>query len=259
LGVYFYDMSAELALGWSYDADGIVLTPNGSDLVYNPVSIEQNALGFYDLWQTTGSLANRTAFLRYADWLVDHQSSNGLWLYTYSVWTLKAPWHSALAEGQGMSVLVRAYDISGSQKYLNAATAAMRTFSKSYADDGVASYEGTDTFYEEYDPTFMPHVLNGFMFALVGLYEYHAVVGDAESDRLFDEGVASLARNLHRWDSGLGTYYNLASPPLAASGLYAGMHVTQLEEMWRLTGNPTFQTYAERWAAYLAPPDGATP
>jgi heparosan-N-sulfate-glucuronate 5-epimerase len=259
LGAYFYDMAAELAQGWSYDADGIVLTPNGSDLEYNTVDISQYALGYYGLWWTTGSVANRTGFLHYADWMVDHQSSSGLWLYTYQVWTIKPPWHSALAQGQAISVLVRAWDMTQNQKYLTAATAAMRTFSKPYADDGVASYEGSDTFYEQYDPSFMPHVLNGFMFALIGLNEYHAMVGDAESGRLFDAGATTLARNLHRWDSGSGMYYNLATPPLVASGLYAGIHVAELQEMWRLTGNPTFHTYAARWASYLAPPAGSTP
>ena len=256
---YFYDMNAELAQGWSYDADGIVLTPNGSDLEYNAVDISQYALGYYALWRTTGSLANRTGFLHYADWLVDHQSSSGLWLYTYQVWTMKPPWHSAMAQGQAMSVLIRAWDVTQNEKYLRAATAALGTFSKAYEDGGVASYEGADTFYEEYDPSFMPHVLNGFIFALVGLYEYHAAVGDPDSGRLFDIGVATLARNLQRWDTGSWTYYNLASPPLLASGLYAGIHVAQLQEMWRLTGNPIFQTYAERWASYFAPPASSTP
>ena len=252
--IYFYDMNAELALGLTYDADGIVLAPFGSDLEYNAVTISQYALGYYSLWRTTGSLANRTGFLHYADWLVDHQATTGLWLYTYQAWTMKPPWHSALAEGQAMSVLIRAWDITQNEKYLRAATAAMNTFSKAYEDEGVASYEGADTFYEEYDPSFMPHVLNGFMFALVGLYEYHAAVGDADSGRLWEAGASTLARNLHRWDSGTGTYYNLASPPLVASGLYAGIHVAELRQMWRLTGNPTFLTWAHRWAGYLAPP-----
>jgi hypothetical protein len=251
LGLYFYDMTAELQMGWPYDTNGIMVTPERQ---YNTVTIEQDALAYFALWQTTGSWSNRTTFLHYADWLLANQSPNGLWLYNYEFWTMAVPWHSAMAEGQGMSVLVRAWQATGEQRYLTAATAAMRTFEKPYAQDGVASYEGADTFYEEYDPTVKPHVLNGFIFALVGLYEYHAVQGDAESGRLFDAGTATLARDLPRWDSGSGTYYSLALPLQPAVGLYPAIHVAELQEMWLLTGNATFRTYAARWAGYLAPP-----
>ena len=76
-------------------------------------------------------------FLAASDWLVSHleQNSSGVWVWNhYFDWeyrdTLKAPWYSGLAQGQGISLLVRAYAETGNAGYLDSARRAFNSFLK---------------------------------------------------------------------------------------------------------------------------------
>ena len=65
--------------------------------------------------------------------------------------TLKAPWYSALAQGQGISVLVRAYKESGEARYLEGARRAFASFQQPLDSGGVAFTDSAgDLWFEEY-------------------------------------------------------------------------------------------------------------
>src|SRR6185503_20513502 len=67
--------------------------------------------------------------------------------------------------------------------------------------------------YEEYPTTPSSFVLNGFMYALLGLYDLKMikVSGGAsiKAARLYEEGVESLKVLLPLFDTGSGTMYDL--------------------------------------------------
>ena len=206
----------------------------------------------------------RRRFLAAADWLVGNLEQNpaGLWVWNHHFdWEyrtpLRAPWYSALAQGQGISLLVRAHQETGNPAYLEAAQRAFATFLKTTDEGGVTCVDDRGyTWFEEaiVDPP--THILNGFIWAAWGVYDYHLHTGDQDAARLFAEAVRTLKDNLHRFDVGFWSLYEQSGTrmKMLASPFYHHLHIVQLQVMHRLTGDPIFADYARRWEAYRQDP-----
>jgi heparosan-N-sulfate-glucuronate 5-epimerase len=159
LGEYYMLFAKKADYDGAYDLAGIPqLNYRGKiGLQYNPIAIAQYGLGNYNLFRRSGEADRRNKFLRVANWLVQHleQNAHGLAVWNhYFDWeyrdTLRAPWYSALAQGQGISVLVRAYKESGDPRYLDAAQRALAGFFKPVTEGGVTfTDEQGDVWFEE--------------------------------------------------------------------------------------------------------------
>lgn len=239
------------------DDQGILLVQYPTGLHYNPVTVAQHALAFYDRWLALKANVDRSEFLKSADWLVKVQGDSGLWYYDFPNGPMPVPWVSAMAQGQAISVLARAHAITGEDKYLAAARRALATFGRSFEEDGVRMVEDGYVYYEETMPPYSPHILNGMVFAMYGAYDLATISGEERAQEIFDAGVRTLADNIHRYDAGNWSYYNLADPPGLASRFYHGLHVQLLRELWLITGLEVFREYSERFASYTSspPPD----
>ncbi len=160
---------------------------------YNPIAIAQWGLGNYNQFCETHDDARLRKFLSASDWLCSHLEQNR---FGISVWnhhfdweyrdTLKSPWYSGLAQGQGISLLVRAYRQTNNRAYLEAAERALQAFKISTDKGGVAfTDESGNLWFEEYIVTPPTHILNGFMWAAWGVYDYFLATGDAARPRTF--------------------------------------------------------------------------
>src|SRR5256714_14703267 len=127
-------------------------------LQYTPIEIAQSGLGNYNLFRRTADPARRKKFFLVADWLCTQleQNAHGLAVWNHQFdWeyrdTLKAPWYSGLAQGQGVSLLLRAHIHTAEQKYLQAAEHAFVPVTCLIAEGGVlcADRDG-DLWIEEY-------------------------------------------------------------------------------------------------------------
>ena len=227
---------------------------------YNPIAIAQWGLGNYNHYRRTRESERQKKFLAASDWLCSHLEQNrlGVWVWNHHFdWEyrtpLKAPWYSGLAQGQGISLLLRAYDESKSRTYLEAAERAFAAFFRSTAEGGVAfTDEHGDLWFEEYIVSPPTHILNGFMWAAWGVYDYLLATRDNSAQRLFDAAVRTLRANLSRYDLGFWSLYEQSGTrlPMVASAFYHQLHIVQLGVMHRLTGDEIFLRYAERWAKY---------
>jgi len=266
LGEYYMPFTAKADYPGQYDDNGIpLLNYHGKvGLQYNPIAIAQYGLGNYNLFCRTGDPARRRKFLAVADWLVANLEQNpaGLWVWNHHFdWEyrtpLKAPWYSALAQGQGISLLVRAHQETGNAAYLEAAQCAFETFLKT-TDEGGVTYVDEEgyTWFEETIVVPPTHILNGFIWAAWGVYDYHLYTEDQEARRLFAEAVRTLRDNLHRFDAGFWSLYEQSGTrmKMLASPFYHHLHIVQLQVMHRLTGEPIFADYARRWEAYRRNP-----
>jgi heparosan-N-sulfate-glucuronate 5-epimerase len=267
LGEYYMLFSEKADYQGAYDANGIPqLDYHGHiGLQYNPIAIAQYGLGNYNVFRRSllresADLARRQKFFLVADWLCSHLEPNARGL---SVWhhhfdweyrdTLKAPWYSALAQGQGISVLVRAYKESGDVRYLDAARRALACFHVDVSQGGVAfTDESGDLWFEEYIVSPPTHILNGFIWATWGVYDYFLTTQDNAAHELFARAVQTLRRNLHRYDLGFWSLYEQSGTrlPMVASPFYHRLHIVQLRIMHRLTADDTFSQVADRWESY---------
>ena len=269
LGDYYMLFAEKAHYAGPYDSAGIPLLDYRGKigLQYNPIAIAQYGLGNYNLFRRTADPERQKKFFLAADWLCSHleQNAHGVVVWNHHFdWeyrdTLKAPWYSALAQGQGISVLVRAYNEarartqSGAARYLDAAQRALASFHRPMSEGGVAfTDERGDLWFEEYIVSPPPtHILNGFIWAAWGIYDYFLATGDAPARELFSRTVRTMLNNLDRYDLGFWSLYEQSGTrlPMVASPFYHQLHVVQLRVMHRLTGEAEFARVADRWESY---------
>ena len=228
---------------------------------YNPIAIAQFGLGNYNAYRLTGEAQRRASFLQIAEWMVAHLEHNPkgflVWMHHFD-WeyrdTLRAPWYSALAQGNGISLLARAYAETDDIKFLDAATAAFEVFRHDVKDGGVAFTDAqSDLWLEEYIVDPPTHILNGFMWATWGVYDYWLVTRSVEAREVFDRSVHTIAANLRSFDTGFWSVYEQSGTilPMIASTFYHLLHITQLKVMEMLTGEKIFSEYAIKWQRYV--------
>ncbi len=262
LGEYYMSFAAKADYEGPHDSAGIpLLNYHGRiGLQYNPIAISQWGLGSYNKTQHPGNELSRRRFLKASDWLCANlqQNSHGIWVWNHNFdWEyrdcLKAPWYSGLAQGQGISLLVRAHQETACLKYIEAAERAFASFLKS-TDEGGVTFRDDDAgvWFEEYIVGPPTHILNGFMWAMWGVYDFFLSTGSEAAKTLFEEAVQTLLKNLHRYDLGFWSLYEQSGTvlPMIASAFYHRLHIVQLRITHRLTGEPVLAALADKWEAY---------
>jgi heparosan-N-sulfate-glucuronate 5-epimerase len=262
LGEYYMGFESKADYARHCDARGIpMLDYRGKiGVQYNPIAIAQWGLGNCNLFLRTNDPQRRAKFLNAADWLCETLSQNrsGLWVWQHNFdWeyrdTLIAPWYSGLAQGQGISLLVRAHKTTDRPEYSHAAQRAFASFLMQVDDGGVTlTDERGDLWFEEYIVSPPTHILNGFIWAAWGVHDYFLASGDPTAKGLFEQAIKTLLRNLPRYDLGFWSLYEQSGTrlPMVASRFYHKLHIVQLRAMERLTGEPEFARVADRWEDY---------
>ena len=179
------------------------------------------------------------------DKLCEGQAEDGSWKQLFDLphtYHLKAPWISAMAQGEAASLLTRLHRATGEDRYAEAAAKSLPPMPMAPLPDG-------SPFPQEY-PTDPPsHVLNGALFAIWGLHDG----GDADG---FEDAIGALTRNLHRWDTGRWSLYDLYPHPIEnwASLAYHELHANQLSATAALRPHPELTMAADRFASYMQSP-----
>jgi heparosan-N-sulfate-glucuronate 5-epimerase len=220
----------------------------------NPAMISQQAI-YYESEYQKGNKSCKQLFLNNANYLVENAAQYDnytLWQYNFPwpAYNLTNPWISALTQGQGVQVLIKAYNMTGDKKYLNSANLALNSFYVEVKDGGITYKDQNGWWYEEYptDTDVQPRVLNGMIFALFGIYEYYEFTGDKDAKYLFDKGIISLKSNLHDYDVGDWTYYDALGH--RASTSYSKIHTNQMLQLYEITKDPFFKEYYEKFKRY---------
>lgn len=204
-------------------------------------------------------------FYAACNYLVKNQDANGGWpiavgrtLVPPDILTLKPPWYSAMAQGQAMSLLVRAYLVTRQPPYLNTALKALALFKKSSSEGGIRTrFADKFSWYEEYPTAKSSFVLNGFIYSLFGIYDVFKVSNDSDAKALFLDGILSLKHMLPLFDTGSGTVYDLrhfsipSLPPNIARWDYHTTHISQLLYLNTIMPSKVFEITAQRWIDYL--------
>jgi heparosan-N-sulfate-glucuronate 5-epimerase len=279
LGGYYLDFSVSAdqvaeGLYGPFDGDGVPLvdydrlllgSPNVKrghvyGIHYTPVTIAQYGLGLHSACERQANAEQHRLFLKMADWHVDNLVDLGafsVWPhhFEFPIFNLSPPWVSGMAQGQGISLLLRAYQDSADERYLDAARCAMAAFDHDVAVGGAAVTEGADDLWlEEYPNKPASHVLNGFIFALWGVMDYHRVTKDAWAGAMVARCVATLARNMDRFEGFYWSRYDLVRSGNSSMD-YHKLHVMQLDVMAALTSEPVLLQVAQRWRAYVGGKD----
>jgi hypothetical protein len=161
-----------------------------------------------------------------------------------------------MAQGEAASLLVRLFRETADERYAGAAKRALKPLAIPTAEGGARALIEGRPFFEEY-PTDPPSfVLNGAIFALWGYYDVWKAVDDEAARAAFEEGVAVLASELDRWDTGYWSRYDLFPHPIVnvASPAYHALHITQLRALHGIAPSEHLADVAARFERYRGSP-----
>lgn len=224
--------------------------------VDHPTEIAQNALIYWNLYFEYRNDTHREIFLERANWLLAHETrlanGAGVWPIPFALPEYYAPqyWLSALAQGNAISVLLRAYQVTHDEAFLQAAHRAVRPFELDILDGGVSTPVNKDgLFFEEVAVYPGAHILSGYILALIGLYEYIFFMQDSRIEALIQRSLHTLHTLFDVFDTGYWTRDDLLSRRLASRSSHA-LHVTLLEALAGISGCEYCAVVAKRWANY---------
>lgn len=224
---------------------------SGCGAVYFPILLCQKALGHWDIWLGQGSAEDRHKFLQIASWLTANQDAEGGW----DTWNLASQCqdsqyrYSAMTQGQALSVMARAHLLTRNDSFERASRSAMKLMCKPVQDGGVCWYEDGDVFLEEFPGASRETVLNGWIFALFGVYDYVLQFSDDNARSFHGDTSASLARRLDEYDAGFWSYYNSGAKRLA-SPFYHRLHLSQLAALNQVLQEASLKLTLEAWTRY---------
>lgn len=227
-------------------------------LQYYPITIAQFGLFQLQEHARTGDEEHLGIAKNNARWLLDNAGQGAhaarVWVHPYDLpfYGPKAPWISGMAQAQAISLLLRMKEFLTDERLEEVIHGAVKVFEHTVADGGVLAYfpDGGVCF-EEYptDPPSM--VLNGHMFAMLGLFEYAEFYRDAAVRERFRLAVEGLRQNLQLYDTGFWNLYDLHPSKRLASAMYIKVHAQLLNILADAAGELYFRQTAERWLNYL--------
>lgn len=241
-----------------YDENGVILI--GAEDTYNPIRIAEFALHRHERWFIEQDEAACDAFLNQAAWLRDNQEMHGVpGIYRFNFPWLKyaarAGWASAKAQGEAISVLLRAHDIEPRAGFGDAAWRASLPFRYDIPTGGVVWRNGANAFFEEVATANAPHILNGCVFALWGLWELWVTSPQAWQGALIERCVETIRRWIPLFDTGWWTLYSLMRTASGRTHLatlkYHAYHIAQMRILGAMFGEADFIEAAERWSSYI--------
>jgi heparosan-N-sulfate-glucuronate 5-epimerase len=241
---YFIDFRAKTRTAGARSPEGLL-----------PADLAQLALGWWDC--ALAGDASAPAGFEAATALLESQGRERdgelLWPYAVPVpkYDLEPPWCSALAQGQAASVFVRAHIRTGDERFAVAARQAIAPLLPESTSGLLAAT--ADGVVPEEAPSNPPSlILNGWIYALWGLWDVAVGLGDRGCHAVFDASGRCLQRSIERYDVGWWSRYSLYphSLPDLAKPFYHRLHVDQLEVLYRLLGYRELLEAARRWAGY---------
>ncbi|MBN1299590.1 MAG: hypothetical protein JW995_00075 [Melioribacteraceae bacterium] len=235
---------------------------------YYPITIGQYGLAVFHTYLKTKSAQKRNHFLRIADWFyanrIEDSKLGTFWLTDIPKpeYNIRVPWKSAFAQSRAISVLLRAWQITGDKKYLQTASSSLIPYTFDYNNGGVSAFTKHGKFYEEYVATEPTMVLDGHIFSMLGLYDYfRAVPKNIElsynklAKNLFDEGVISLINWLPEYDLGYWLRFNMCRmshyPDIDPCTIgYFRLVCLQLKLLLKITGKQEIKNFLEKIKNY---------
>ncbi len=175
-------------------------------------------------------------------WALKNQEADGAWRNYYDVpfLKLKKGWSSAMGQGLAISFIVRCHYL-GLLNSNETAKVIDNAFSHMLSEDLnqktpfgyiLQEFGGTET-----------NVLNGFIFALWGIWDYENF---KKTDNVFNDFIPSL-KNLILNSNYFSNWSYYSSTKIISSSFYHQLHIDMLKSVYSLTGQNFFLQKANKW------------
>lgn len=242
----------------SCDADGILMFYYAGQKYYHPVNIAQRTLLYLNTFRMTGDSIFIYQSKKIMDKLLElgvYERNTVYFPYTLDIYPhnglginntdkLGVPWFSGMAQGQILSALVRLYNVTQDVKYLNAADLVFNSFIElKRGGNPWTVYVDDDNYYwiEEYPLDEPSNVLNGFIMAVYGLYDYYWLdPADQTRSHLLKASLYTLEKNVLRYRRpGQPSLYCLKHQHVDNN--YHRYHIDLINKLYLMTGEMFFK------------------
>jgi len=217
-----------------FDENGVIQTkiPYTQEYHYHATAISSYAISNVDKPEIFNAQIN---------WLVKSISKDGAYVHHFTLPFYKnfpKHWSGGLAQGLAISALLLADEEKTAEHAFNY-----------LKKECVYVDENGNYWIEEYPLEHPVKILNGFIYALFGVYDLFKKTNNASASLLWAEGIETIKLNLHRYDLGSWSKYDLLDE-LPATRFYNEVHVKQLIALYRITTDNMFLDYAKKWDKY---------
>ncbi|OUP58046.1 hypothetical protein B5F14_08290 [Faecalitalea cylindroides] len=240
---YFNNLTKKVEMQPQYlenDCLPTVKTEKGEDILF-PVAIFQYGLGCWDLYLIKKDEKYKIKFLQCAEWAIENQDSQGAWNNFFFAY----PDHpyGAMAQGEGASLLTRAWQITKKEEFLKAAKRAIHFMLQPVEKGGTSKYIDEDLILLEY--THLPAVLNGWIFSVFGLYDICLVCEDEKFKTSLNKTLKTLENYMSFFDCDYWSNYDLNNH--ITSPFYHHLHIAQMKALYLITEKEVFLRYEKKW------------
>lgn len=225
----FLNLTLKVEWKGQVDEQGLPVHEFKGKQFYFATTLFQKALGHWDCWLISKKEEHRLEFLKVARWALHSQDEAGGW----PLWSLLGlPYpspYSAMTQGEGISVLVRAYKLTHDPAFLLAARKAVGPLKRPISEGGTSRLVPEGLVLEEVPHPGYKAILNGWIFALFGIYDYLLIEGDSEAFYLLVKSLDALEAYLPYYNAGYWSFYDLSGH--LASPFYHWLHIAQLQAL----------------------------
>jgi hypothetical protein len=226
---------------------------------YNPTTISQFAIVCYYDYLRTGNKKFQKLYLSQIAWLKNNFVPVGgdMAAYEYHFpwhYGLQPGWRSGLAQGQSISALIRYYYDTGDASVLTLIKMLKKYMMLPINQGGLVTKSPEGLLWIEEYPSLQPSfVLNGFISATFGLYEYTRLFADdEEATSQLRQAIESIRAALPHYDAGDWTYLDRHTQPYPrATDSYAAAYSIQMNTLAEITGDRLFLATGLSLAQFL--------
>lgn len=228
---------------------------------YNPTIVANHALDLYQSILNKNDPAASKKFRNCIQWLDDNTTNKpGYSLYQFN-WRqpfypkVGVPFTSGMSSGRTIEAFTRAFQLSRDSGYLVKARMLLRGFYISITNSGFTIKSKTGWWYEEFASPLVPtpQILDGHIYALLGVHEYWKETKDDSALFIVNQGIRALKDQLPFYDAGNGAVYYDRERSLADQH-YHELLVGLMKQMGEMTGDPAYYQYYRIWKEPLEQP-----
>ena len=259
LGFYYLDFTETISdytsKGYGdFDSEGIPKMGNGPSSYYNEVVIMNYGFILHTEILRKKNESNNTVILKNIICFLNkrkiEKQDSAFWPSEkeYERYGLKAGFTSGITQGYAISFYLRMYELFGQEEYMETAKKAYNYLKISKAQGGVRVRDTNGyLWFEEYPSNKPSFVLNGFIYAVFGLYDAYKLNIDPDAEKDYFEALKTLKDNIHKYDAGYWSYYCLLLKELVMIYYQKNVHVPQMMALYYISDEDTFKYYSKKW------------
>ncbi len=181
------------------------------------------------MWLLTKSKKDYEEFIKLSYWVVERQDNEGGWEIGSFLGGKCSSKYSAMVQGEAISLLIRAWLSTNEVVFRSAAEKALCLLIKPVENGGVCYILSGNIFLEEAPTSPRNTILNGWIFAMIGLYDYYLAFNDLKVKDLLMKTLLTLKSHLSDYDAGYWSYYDIRRH--ISSPFYHNLHIAQLKAL----------------------------